>query len=65
MKEKKLECGMKGKNSHIEGKKILVEYKGDMCHFLDYLEESLRSSISYAGGKNLKALRLCETFILE
>jgi len=55
----------KGKNEHIEGKKILVDYKGDMDHFLTHAEESLKSSISYAGGKDLSALTLCEHFILS
>jgi hypothetical protein len=36
-----------------------------MIHFLDYLEESLKSSISYAGGKDLSALRMCDWFILS
>lgn len=55
----------KGKNEHIEGKKILIEYKGMLEHYLKHLEESLRSSISYAGGKNLSALESCEIFILD
>jgi GMP reductase len=55
----------KGKHEHIEGKKILVDYKGDIEFFLKYIEESLRSSISYAGGNDLSALRKCEYFILN
>lgn len=55
----------KGKSDHIEGKKIFVDYKGNIDFFLKYLEESLRSSISYAGGNTLSALRRCEYFILE
>lgn len=55
----------KGKNEHIEGKKILVDYKGDMDYFLKHAEESLKSSISYAGGRDLSSLPLCEHFILS
>lgn len=55
----------KGKNEHIEGKKILVDYKGDMDYFLKHAEESLKSSISYAGGRDLSSLSLCEHFILS
>lgn len=55
----------KGKNEHIEGKKILIDYKGDMGHFLKHAEESLKSSISYAGGRDLSSLLLCEHFILS
>ena len=55
----------KGKNEHIEGKRILVDYKGDMEFHLKYLEESLKSSISYGGGKDLSCLTSCEYFILE
>jgi GMP reductase len=55
----------KGKHEHIEGKKILIDYKGEIDYFLRYLEESLKSSISYAGGGDLSSLRRCEYFILE
>jgi GMP reductase len=50
----------KVKRSHVEGKKILLDYKGDMGEFLTELQEDLRSSISYAGGKDLSALLNCE-----
>ena len=43
-----------GKSSRIEGKKTLVEYKEKtLLEGLKYIEESLQSSISYAGGKGL------------
>jgi GMP reductase len=38
---------------NIEGKKILVDYKGPMSRLLQELQEDLQSSISYAGGRNL------------
>lgn len=50
----------KGKHIHVEGKKLFLDYKGDMNNFLVELQEDLRSSISYAGGKDLSALLSCE-----
>lgn len=46
----------KGEYKNVEGKKILVEYKGNMDRLLIELKEDLQSSISYAGGRNLKDL---------
>jgi GMP reductase len=45
---------------NIEGKKILVEYKGDMKRYLNELKQDLQSSISYAGGRDLSALKTVE-----
>lgn len=42
--------------TRVEGKKVLMDYKGDMKHLLKEIEEDLQSSISYAGGKDLSAL---------
>ncbi len=50
----------KDKYEHVEGKKILVEYKGPMGHLLDELIQDLQSSISYAGGKDLSAFNNCD-----
>jgi GMP reductase len=50
----------KGKYTHVEGKKLFLDYKGDMEDLLIELQEDLRSSISYAGGKDLSALLSCE-----
>jgi len=46
----------KGQYTNVEGKMLLVEYKGSMDHLLRELTEDLQSSISYAGGKDLSAL---------
>ena len=46
----------KGARIHVEGKKILIDYKGDMELLLEELEEDLQSAVSYAGGRNLDAL---------
>ncbi|KMN32267.1 MULTISPECIES: GMP reductase [Chromobacterium] len=50
----------KGAYVNVEGKKILVEYKGSIGKLLCELKEDLQSSISYAGGKELQALRSAE-----
>lgn len=46
----------KGNYVHIEGRKILIEYKGDMMRFINELQDDLKSSCSYAGGRDLSAL---------
>lgn len=47
----------KGEYKNVEGKKILVEYKGSIARLLLELQEDLQSSVSYAGGRELSALR--------
>jgi GMP reductase len=46
----------KEQRKNIEGRKILIDYKGSMSRLLQELREDLQSSISYAGGNNLSAL---------
>ena len=43
----------KGKYQNVEGKKILVNYKGPMEKLLIELKEDLQSSISYSGNRDL------------
>jgi GMP reductase len=46
------------KSSRIEGTKNLIELKPiTLLKYFEYLKECLQSSISYAGGMNLSALR--------
>jgi len=45
---------------NIEGTKILVDYKDSIAYFMKELKEDLQSSISYAGGRDLSALRNVE-----
>jgi len=45
---------------NIEGKKILIKYRGDMEKLLKELKEDLQSSISYVGGKDLVDLKKVE-----
>jgi GMP reductase len=50
----------KGAYVNVEGKKILVEYKGSIGKLLRELKEDLQSSVSYAGGRDLAALKSVE-----
>jgi len=48
----------KGDNNHVEGIKISIPYDSrTYFEFLTELTQALRSSISYAGGKDLSALQ--------
>lgn len=47
----------KGQRKNVEGKKILIEHKGDFFDTMIEMEQDLQSSISYAGGTTLSALR--------
>lgn len=49
---------------NIEGKKILIKYKGDMSRLLRELKEDLQSSISYCGAKNIEELKGKEYYII-
>jgi len=46
--------------SRVEGKKIFLDYKGDMKKLLREITEDLQSAISYAGGDDLSALLTCK-----
>jgi GMP reductase len=45
----------KGKHSFVEGKRVLVDYKGPMETLLYDIKAGIASGISYAGGKDLSA----------
>ena len=47
----------KGEHKNVEGKKIMVSPKGDISSTLLEMQQDLQSSISYAGGKDIEALR--------
>lgn len=46
----------KGEYKNVEGKKILIDYRGNMERLLTELQEDLQSSISYAGGTKVSDL---------
>ncbi|NYE08736.1 GMP reductase [Bacillus niacini] len=55
----------KGERKNVEGKKMLVEHKGALIDTLIEMEQDLQSSISYAGGKELDAIRHVDYVIVK
>jgi len=55
----------KGERRNVEGKKMLVECKGKLQDTLTEMEEDLQSAISYAGGRELNALRNVDYVIVK
>lgn len=47
----------KGAYRNVEGKQMLVPYRGSIKDTLNEMKEDLQSSISYAGGKDLLSIR--------
>lgn len=55
----------KGEKKNVEGKRILVEHKGSLADTLKEMEQDLQSSISYAGGNKLDAIRHVDYVIVK
>lgn len=55
----------KGQYKNVEGKKLLVPYRGHISDTLREMQEDLQSSISYAGGKELLSLRKVDYVIVK
>ncbi|PSL41790.1 GMP reductase [Planomicrobium soli] len=55
----------KGEKKNVEGKKMYVEFKGSMKDTLVEMEQDLQSSISYAGGDKLMAIRNVDYVIVK
>ncbi|PJK16222.1 GMP reductase [Chryseomicrobium excrementi] len=55
----------KGERKNVEGKKMFVEHKGKLQDTLTEMEQDLQSSISYAGGDSLDALRHVDYVIVK
>ncbi|GEK91973.1 GMP reductase [Alkalibacterium kapii] len=55
----------KGERRNVEGKKMLTEYKGDIADTLLEMKQDLQSSISYAGGNDVEALRKVDYVIVK
>ncbi len=55
----------KGEKRNVEGKKMFVEYKGPLQDTLTEMEQDLQSSISYAGGSALNAIRNVDYVIVK
>lgn len=55
----------KGEKKNVEGKKMFVEYRGALKDTLTEMEQDLQSSISYAGGDKLSAIRNVDYVIVK
>jgi GMP reductase len=55
----------KGEKKNVEGKKMFVEYKGLLKDTLIEMQQDLQSSISYAGGDKLDAIRTVDYVIVK
>ena len=55
----------KGERKNVEGKKMYVEYRGSLKDTLTEMEQDLQSSISYAGGDKLAAIRNVDYVIVK
>ena len=55
----------KGERKNVEGKKMYVEYKGSLKDTLIEMQQDLQSSISYAGGKKLDAIRTVDYVVVK
>lgn len=47
----------KGEVKHVEGKKLLIPYRGPIQATLQHMEENLQSAVSYGGGRAVEDLR--------
>lgn len=54
----------KGIYKNVEGKKMLIESRGSLWDTMREMQEDLQSSISYAGGRDLGALRTVDYMIV-
>ncbi|GAA3624972.1 GMP reductase [Secundilactobacillus similis DSM 23365 = JCM 2765] len=55
----------KGAYRNVEGKQMLVPYRGDIADTLEEIQEDLQSSISYAGGRKLMDIRLVDYVVVK
>ncbi len=55
----------KGIYQNVEGKDLLVPYRGDIANTLNEMAQDLQSAISYAGGDNLQALKTVNYVIVQ
>ncbi|HET7615600.1 MAG TPA: GMP reductase [Bacillales bacterium] len=55
----------KGEKKNVEGKKMFVEHRGSLKDTLVEMEQDLQSSISYAGGNKLDAIRNVDYVVVK
>lgn len=55
----------KGSHQNVEGRALLAPYRGHIADTLEDMQESLQSSISYAGGHTIEAIRHVDYMIIH
>lgn len=55
----------KGAYRNVEGRQMLVPFRGKISDTLNEMQQDLQSSISYAGGKELKDIRTVDYVIVK
>ncbi|GHN35310.1 GMP reductase [Lactobacillus delbrueckii] len=55
----------KGAYRNVEGKQMLVPYRGSIADTLEEMREDLQSSISYAGGRDLESIKRVDYVIVK
>ncbi len=55
----------KGTRTNVEGKIEMIPQRGDLSDTLKEIQEDLQSAISYAGGKDLEAIRKVDYVIVK
>ena len=55
----------KGEKKNVEGKKIWLRHKGKLADTLVEMQQDLQSSISYAGGRDLEAIRKVDYVVVK
>lgn len=56
---------MKGKNKHVEGRKLEITHTVKYEERLEEIKQALQSSVSYSGGKDLSAFNLVEFIVVS
>ncbi len=55
----------KGEHKNVEGKKIYIKHRGSIFDTLVEMEQDLQSSISYAGGRDIVALKRVDYVVVK
>ncbi|WEV53845.1 GMP reductase [Leuconostocaceae bacterium ESL0723] len=58
-------AAQKGHERNVEGRSLMVPYKGSIQSTLTAMQEDLQSAISYAGGKDLSSLKTVDYVVLN
>ncbi len=55
----------KGEHKNVEGKKIYIRHRGSIFDTLVEMQQDLQSSISYAGGRDIRGLKRVDYVIVK